>query len=72
MRTLFERLKPEPKQKVMENLRKYPITGESLIIALDKTHITSISYGYVLELHNLCNFSPSVSFIEMLNLFEEE
>jgi hypothetical protein len=71
MRTLFERLKPEPKQKVMENLRKYPISGESLIISLDKTHITSVSYGYVLELHNLCNFSPSVSFIEMLNLFED-
>jgi hypothetical protein len=71
MRTLFERLKPEPREKVMENLRKYPITGESLINALEKQHITNVNYGYVLELHNLCNSSPLVSFIEMLNLFED-
>ena len=72
MRTLFERLKPEPKEKVMENLRKYPITGENLINALEKQYITSVSYGSVCELHNLCSFNSTISFSEMMNLFEEE
>ena len=72
MRTLFERLKPEPREKVMKKLRKYPISGESLINALEKQYITNVNYGSVCELHNLCNFSSTISFSEMMNLFEEQ
>jgi hypothetical protein len=71
MKTLFERLKPQNKSKVLDFVFKYPATGESLLKDLNNIYIVNLKYGMAIELNRICNYDSTFSFSSISNLFEE-
>jgi hypothetical protein len=57
MKTLFERLKPEIKEKLLSQQEDYPIMINDLVKKLnDNVAVTEIKLG---DLSSLTNFSPN-------------
>jgi hypothetical protein len=71
MKTLFERLKPEIKEKLLSQQEDYPIMINDLVKKLnDNVAVTEIKLG---DLSSLTNFSPNwISQISQLyEMFED-
>ena len=71
MKTLFERLKPEIKDKLLSDVEEYPTLVNGLLEVLESNvAVTEVKLG---DLSSLSNFSPDwVSTINQLyEMFEE-
>ena len=71
METLFERLKPEIKEPLVNDIEKYPTTIGNLIKTLKtKKAITDLTLG---EISEIKSYSPtySVEVIQIYDMFED-
>lgn len=71
MKTLFERLKPEIKQKLLSEQSEFPMMiGELIEILKGNVAITEMKLG---DLNNLTSFAPSfiLSINELYDMFEK-
>lgn len=71
METLFERLKPEIKEPLVNDIEKYPITIGNLIKTLKtKKAITDLTLG---EISEIKAYSPTyiVEVIQIYDMFED-
>lgn len=71
-KTLFDRLKPKYKSKVLDFMEKYPNLGNELMEDLNKFYIINMRYGSVIELNRICILGTELSFTTTSHLFEEE
>ena len=71
MKTLFERLKPEIKEKLLLEQNEFPtLIGELLEILKENVAVTEMKLG---DLTSLSNFSPGYvnQITELYDMFEE-
>jgi len=71
MKTLFERLKPEIKEKLLSEQEQYPVMIEALIKVLkSEVAVTEVKFG---DLNYLTNFSPDwiSQIIQLYEMFED-
>ena len=71
MKTLFERLKPEIKEKLLLEQNEFPtLIGELLEILKENVAVTEMKLG---DLTSLSNFSPDYvnQITELYDMFEE-
>ena len=71
MKTLFERLKPEIKEKLLLEQTEFPtLIGELLEILKENVAVTEMKLG---DLTSLSNFSPDYvnQITELYDMFEE-
>jgi len=71
IKTLFERLKPEIKENLLNSKDKYPTLCNGLIkILKEKVGITDMKFG---DLNHLSDFSPTRvnTVLDFYNMFEE-
>ena len=71
MKTLFERLKPEIKEKLLSEQSEFPtLIGELLEILKENVAVTEMKLG---DLTSLSNFSPDYvnQITELYDMFEE-
>jgi len=71
MKTLFERLKPEIKEKLLLEQSEFPaLIGELLEILKENVAVTEMKLG---DLNSLSNFAPGYidKIIELYDMFEE-
>lgn len=71
MKTLFERLKPEIKEKLLLEQSEFPtLIGELLEILKENVAVTEMKLG---DLTSLSNFSPGYvnQITELYDMFEE-
>jgi hypothetical protein len=70
MKTLFERLKPEIKEKLLSEQSEYPsLIGDLLVVLKENVAVTELKLG---DLSSLTNFSPNwiVQISELYDMFE--
>ena len=70
-KTLFERLKPEIKENLLNSKDKYPTICNSLITILkNKVGVTDMKFG---DLNHLSDFSPTRvnTVLDFYNMFED-
>lgn len=71
MKTLFERLKPEIKEKLLSEQTEFPsLIGELLEILKENVAVTEMKLG---DLTSLSNFAPGYvnQITELYDMFEE-
>ena len=71
MKTLFERLKPEIKQKLLSEQSEFPsLIGGLLTVLKDNVAVTEMKLG---DLSSLSNFTPGFvnQITELYEMFEE-
>ena len=71
MKTLFERLKPEIKEKLLKEQPEYPtLIGELIKILQDNVAVTEMKLG---DLTSVSNFAPGYvnQITELYEMFEE-
>jgi len=71
MKTLFERLKPEIKEKLLKEQTEYPhLIGDLIKTLQDNVAVTEMKLG---DLSSVSNFSPGYvnKITELYDMFEE-
>jgi len=73
MKTLYQKLSKENKQKLVDFTKQYPTTGNILTQSL-KSSISwsSINLGYALQIWNAIEHSKPFDFEQFTNLFESK
>jgi len=72
MKTLYEELTPEKKEKLKNYYEEYPCSYEEIITSLKKySVVTQLRLGVALSLHDVF-FKYEFSFKELYNLFNNE